>query len=625
MRAPDTELAKSMSADSMSAASSVLSVEKSLLANRWVFGVCDETVIARMVQVHGVPELVARFLATRQVGADEARAFLNPKLSTDLPDPSRLRDMDAMAGFLADAIVQGRKIGVFADFDVDGATSSAILRRYLRFVGIEAPVYIPDRQQEGYGPNINALMKLKAQGVEIVLMADCGTTAFEVLEQAANADLDVIVLDHHEAEATLPMAKYVINPKRTDDDSGLRMLAACGVCFMACIALNRALRARGFFATRAEPPLKDMLDLVALGTVCDMVPMTGPNRLLVRAGFAQMASWKNAGMKALCEVAGQTRVPDPDLAGFVLGPRINAGSRVHQSDLGAQLLACEDYEEAMRIAWILEDCNDRRRSLQAEMLASATDKVRREGHETHDLILLSDPDWHVGLNGLVAGQIKEKFGKPACVGTFLPSMSGAIEGRGSGRSVAGINIAAALMAARAKGLLTKGGGHAMAGGYSYEPSQEDALRVFLSEHVKLQSVGGVSDMVAEEKVDGIIALRAVKTDGVKLLEDAAGPFGTDHAEPQFVIPNVRIRAPGVVGKDHVRCQISDWQGGQSFKGISWKALNNTLGKTLMEARPDDLFHILVTLRINHWQGVDRVDIVIKDMYPVIALAGQAAA
>lgn len=600
----------------------VLSFDRSLLQNRWTIAPADDAVIARMVQVHGVPEVVARMLAARAVAADQALSFLNPRLAADLPDPSTLRGMDDMAATVADAIIAGRTIGIFADFDVDGATSAAILTRFLRALGAaEPPIYIPDRQAEGYGPNINALMTLKGQGASLILMADCGTTAFEVLDQAQQAGIDVIVFDHHEAEVKLPAARHVINPKRQDDDSGLRMLAACGVCFMACVAINRALRARGYFAAgRTEPALKDLLDLVALGTVCDMVPMTGPNRLLVKAGFAKMAEWKNVGLKALCDVAGQKSVPNPELAGFTLGPRINAGSRVHQADLGARLLACEDVEEATRIAWVLEDCNDRRRSLQAEMLASATRKVADHGLDAHNLIFVSDPDWHVGLNGLVAGQLKEKFGKPACVATFLPGMSGQIEGRGSGRSVAGINMASALIAARHAGHLIKGGGHAMAGGFTFVPGAEAALRAFLSDHVIAQSAGDAVQDVNEEIADGLIALKALQVAGVKLLEDAVGPFGVDHPEPQFIIQNVRIRNASVVGKDHVRCSLTDWQGGAVFKGIAWRALTTPLGQAMLAAGSDDLYHVLAEFKINHWQGVDKVDVVIKDLCPVTATA-----
>ncbi|MES2729692.1 MAG: single-stranded-DNA-specific exonuclease RecJ [Pseudomonadota bacterium] len=599
--------------------------DHSLLKNRWAIAPADNDVIARMVRVHGVPEVVAHMLAARSIAADGALSFLNPRLATDLPNPSALRDMDAMAGYVADAIIAGRHIGIFADFDVDGATSAAILTRFLRQLGAPEPaLYIPDRQAEGYGPNINAMMTLKGQGATLVLMADCGTTAFDVLAQAKQAGIDVVIFDHHEAEATLPDAAFVINPKRQDDSSNLRMLAACGVCFMACIAINRALRQREYFVNgRAEPVLKDMLDLVALGTVCDMVPMTGPNRLLTKAGFIQMAQWKNIGLKALCDVAGQKATPSPELAGFTLGPRINAGSRVHQSDLGARLLACDDPEEATRIAWVLEDCNDRRRSLQAEMLASAVRKVADNGLDTHNLIFVSDPDWHVGLNGLVAGQLKEKFGKPACVATFLPGMNSEMEGRGSGRSVAGVNMASALIAARHAGHLVKGGGHAMAGGFTFAPDSETALRSFLSEHAAQQVAGGAVAIGNEEIADGIVTLKAVQVAAVKLLEDAVGPFGVDHPEPQFIIQSVRIRNAGVVGKDHVRCFLSDWQGGSSFKGIAWRALSSPLGQAMMAASPDDLYHVLAEFRINHWQGVDKVDVVIKDMIKAVNATGQA--
>lgn len=593
--------------------SAVLKVDRSVMDARWVFPAVDNAVIQRMMTDYSVPEIVARLLVARQVAPEQIDSFLFPRLSRDFPDPFKLSDMQGFSAWIADAIQKGRRIAAFCDFDVDGSTSAAMLKKFFRHIGIDILLYIPDRMTEGYGPNAKALHALKAQGAEIVLMADCGTTAFDVIAEGRSIGLDICVFDHHEQAETLPEATWIINPKRRDDTSGFNMLAAVGVTFLACVAMNRALREAGYFSQKnlPEAPLKDWLDLVGLGTVCDMVPLTGPNRLLVRAGFQQMALKRNIGLEALCEVGGIKKDPTPDDAGFVLGPRINAGSRVHQADLGAKLLSCDDPEEAKNLAWLLNDCNAKRRSIQADMMRDAVDMIEQRGLADRPLIMVADESWHVGLNGLVAGQIKERYGKPACCIAFAPGLSGQLEGRGSGRSVAGFNMAALFMAAKEAGLLLKGGGHAMAAGFTVTPDKIAALdEFFVSEADKI--AGGL-DLVSEEVVDGIASIRGVRPDFVKLLQDNVGPFGQENPEPRFVLPSVRIVMADIVGESHVRLQITDMEGGARMKAVAFRSVGTALGDILLQSKQGRLLHLLGQFKVNHWNGIDSVEFLVDDV------------
>jgi single-stranded-DNA-specific exonuclease len=519
--------------------------------------------------------------------------------------------MDKAASYLAEAIQSGKKIAVFGDFDVDGATSTAVLVRFLRHCGLDVPFYIPDRMVEGYGPNINALQKLKEQGADIVILADCGTTAFDVIEQAAAIGLETVILDHHEAEDKLPIARYVINPKRKDDTSGLTMLAACGVSFMTCVAVNAKLRQNGFFTNgRTEAPLKDWLDIVALGTVCDMVPLTGVNRLFVRTGFTLMARHANPGLKALCEVAGLKNAPTPYDAGFVIGPRINAGSRVHQANLGARLLCTDDAEEARNIAFTLEDCNAKRKTIQEDMLNQAVAMVEAQALHQQPVIIVGHQDWHPGLSGLVAGRLKEKYNKPSVVVTYTPGMQGTLEGRGSGRSVTGVNLGGAFIDARNAGLLLKGGGHAMAAGFTVLPDQLEAFSGFLRDHIGRQMQGMV--VSCETPIDALLTVRGAQLDLARTVIDHIGPFGADQPEPVFAFANVRVHFAEVIGTDHVKCQIADWEGGSRIKAVAFRAADTDLGRALLKAGPSTPLHIAGTLKINSWQGRESVELHITD-------------
>ncbi len=585
------------------------------MLSRWVFPDVNDDHIAQMVSGYGLPEIIARLLSSRKITPDQVDVFLSPKLSRDFPDPFLLKDMDVAADALADAVMAGRKMALFADFDVDGATSTAILVRFFRHCGVDLPFYIPDRLAEGYGPNINALKKLKADGAEILLMADCGTTSFDVIAQGREIGLDIIILDHHEAEEKRPAANYLINPKRKDDYSGYTMLAACGVSFMLCVAVNARLREKGFFVDRAEAPLKSFLDLLALGTVCDMVPLLGPNRLFVRAGFDLMNRGQNIGIKALCDVAGVKNDLSTYHAGFVLGPRINAGSRVHRADLGARLLSTDDPEEAKNIAWTLNDCNDRRKDIQAEMMAQALAMVESQGLDQNPIILLGDEGWHPGLNGLVAGRLAEKYKKPAAVIAYAPGHDNALEGRGSGRSIPGINIAAAFIDARNAGLIIKGGGHAMAAGFTILPDQIPAFREFLYAHIARQAAGHES--VFETRVDGVISVRGARVDLVKMLANQMGPFGMDNPEPLFVLPNVKLEMVSTVGDGHIRMMVSDSDGGGTrMKAMAFRAGDTPMGQALLKSG-QQRFHLAGRLKLDTWNGAEKVEFHIEDAAPAL--------
>jgi single-stranded-DNA-specific exonuclease len=578
-------------------------IEKSLNNAAWLMPDVGMDVIEQMARKHDLPEIVARLLCAR--GVENVQSFLYPTLKNDFPNPLSLTGMGEAAAYLAKAITDKRKIAIFGDFDVDGATSSALLHRFLKHFRVDAPIYIPDRLTEGYGPNIEALQKLKDDGAEIVILLDCGTTAFDIVEAGNAMGLAIVIVDHHEAEERLPPAAHVINPKRKDDISGLHMLAACGVTFMLCVAVNGVLRKQGGFT---EAPLKEWLDLVALGTVCDMVPLINVSRLFVRLGFQNMIRRNNPGIKALLEVAKIKDAPNTFHAGFVIGPRINAGGRIHKSDLGAKLLATDDAAEANSIAWLLNDCNDKRKELQAVMEEEAMRKVEELGLDQHAVIIVDDPEWHPGLAGLVAGRIKDKYGKPTCVVTYTEN-GGVREGKGSGRSVPGIHIAQSFIDARVAGLLVKGGGHAMAGGFTVLPEKLEDFKAFMQEHIARQAKGAKSSV--STMIEGLLTVRGIRADLIRLIQDNIGPFGQEHPEPLFLLQNVRLNSVDVMAGSHIRAQVSDWEGGPRVKAVAFRAVGTALGDALLKQGRQP-FHLVGHLKLDTWNGREQGEFHIKD-------------
>ena len=572
-------------------------VSHSLNKARWVKKDAPLDKIERITRAHDVPEIVARLIAQSDIEEHDIATFLKPTLKENFPNPFSLKGMGDMAEEVAIAIEENKNFAIFGDFDVDGATSSAVIHRFLKALNVNAPIYIPDRLSEGYGPNLNALQSLKAQGAEILFTLDCGTTAFDIVKAGTEIGLKIIILDHHEAEENLPECWHIVNPKRRDDESGLEMLAAVGVTFLACVAINNRLRDRGFYENHPEPKLTALLDIVALGTVCDMVPLTGANRLFVRSGLAMPP--RNIGLQALMRVSDIQAPIKPGDCGYALGPRINAGSRVHKADLGAQLLCTEDPEEAKNIAFTLHDCNEMRKDIQAQMEQQAIQMVEENGMDQQAFILVDHEDWHPGLSGLVAGRLKERFGKPACVITYAHDLSGRKEGRGSGRSIPGVHIAQSFIDARTEGLLEKGGGHAMAGGFTVLPEKVSELRAFLAQHVDKQLNG--QEITIEQNIDSVLTSGGLTVDLIETLQRTIGPFGQENPEPVFMFENCRIHKADILGGAHIRIMFASAEGGAWIKAMAFKSVDTDLGTALLKSGAENI-HILGQLKINEWQG-----------------------
>lgn len=593
-----------------------LGVERSAIGKRWEERLRDPRLGLALAQRLELPEIVARVLAARGVGLDEAERFLDPTLRDALPDPSCLKDMGVAAARLAAAITAGESIAIFGDYDVDGATSAAVLTRFLRAVDGQVRIYIPDRLAEGYGPNTKALLRLRQEGAAVAVTVDCGITAFEPLDAAAEAGLDVIVLDHHTAEPRLPRAHAVVNPNRLDepgpegDPHGLRCLAAVGVTFLLVVALNRVLRQAGWYgeSLRPEPDLMQWLDLVALGTVCDVVPLTGLNRALVAQGLKVMARRRNAGLTALCDVTRLNEAPDTFHTGFMLGPRVNAGGRVGEAGLGAQLLSTDDPDEAAAMAGRLDAYNSERRAIEANVLEQALDQIESAGQPPEGLVFAAAEGWHPGVIGIVASRLNARYNLPAMVVALDPTSG---EGKGSGRSVPGVDLGASVIAARQAGLLINGGGHPMAAGLTLATSRAAELRAFLEERMG-RALAEVSYRPSLG-LDGALQPSGVTVELIQQIE-RCGPFGAGNAQPRFVLPAVRIVKADVVGENHVRCILSGTDGGR-LKSIAFRALDSELGQMLLHAGGLPL-HIAGKIRLDHWAGRESVQLIIEDAAPI---------
>jgi single-stranded-DNA-specific exonuclease len=579
-----------------------LGVERSFCGRRWRRRAGDERQGLAIAQRLSVPEIVGRLLAARQLDIDSAESYLSPTLRALLPDPSLFRDMDRAAERLLQAIARGEKIAVFGDYDVDGATSAALLHRFFAAIGVSLRLYIPDRLTEGYGPNAPALLRLKEEGIAIVITVDCGITAFAPLQVAAAAGLSVIVLDHHVAEPELPMAAAVVNPSRLDETAGHRQLAAVGVTFLLVVALNRALRQAGWYgAARPEPDLKQWLDLVALGTVCDVVPLTGINRALVTQGLKVLARRGNIGLAALADAAALKEAPGTYHLGFILGPRINAGGRIGAADLGVRLLTTEDASEAASLAHQLDALNTERRAIEQAVLDAAVTQVEGRAGPRQAMVLASAEGWHPGVIGIVAGRLKERYGRPACV----VATAGGI-GKGSGRSVNGLDLGSAVIAARQAGLLINGGGHAMAAGFTVATDRVAALGEFLNQRLEAASGGAIVPVL---DIDGTLASGAATVELAQLVA-RLGPFGSGNPEPRFAVTDLRVIRGEVVGDGHVRAILAGGSGGR-LKAIAFRSADGPLGQALLRGGGASL-HLAGSLRLDSWQDRTEVSFIVDD-------------
>lgn len=570
----------------------------SLSGRIWRLRPSDERQSLAISQRFNLPLVLGDLLAARGINLEEVEDFLNPTLKQFLPDPSVFKDLDTAVERLLRALKEKEKIAVFGDYDVDGATSSAILHRYLSAVGADIVIYIPDRMREGYGPNAPALLTLAEQGVKLVITVDCGTTAFEPFEEAKKAGMDVIVIDHHIPDATLPSVTAVLNPNRFDESGVYGYLAAVGVCFIFLTGLNRALRVQGFFSQRVEPDLLALLDLVALGTICDVMPLKGLNRAFVTQGLKVMAARLNLGLKTLMDVSGIRDIPSTYHSGFILGPRVNAGGRVGKSDLGATLLTTGNPIQAEQIAHTLNELNQERQNIEQGVLEQA---ILQAEKQSHPLLICHGMNWHPGVIGIVAGRLKERFNRPSLV----ISLDENGVGKGSGRSITGIDLGFMIQEAKRQALLLGGGGHAMAAGFSIESHRIEELHNFLNDHINHHQY----DLTPCLSIDSHLTLAGASVSLAQLL-DSLAPYGQGNPSPRFIFENVRILKADVVGKDHIRCLLMD-EGGERLSAISFRSLHSLLGETLLHSRGETL-HIVGTLKLDSWQGEERVQLTIDD-------------
>lgn len=562
-------------------------------------------------QQHNLPELLGRVLAARGVGLDDVPVFLDPTIRVLMPDPSSLTDMDKAARRLADAITKREPVAIFGDYDVDGACSSALMARFLAHHDTPSRIYIPDRLTEGYGPNASAFEQLIGEGAKLIVTVDCGTTSVDVLAGAGKRGVDVVVIDHHQADEVLPAVHALVNPNRLDDISGQGHLCAAGVVFLVLVATVRELRKRGYYANVREPQLIGDLDLVALATVADVVPLKGLNRAYVTKGLAVMAGRDNVGLRALSDAAGLGEAPNAYHLGFILGPRINAGGRIGDAALGAKLLSTENEGEAVRIAAVLDRLNKERKEIEQAALEEATEAADRMLEETPDLgvLLVGSPDWHRGVVGLIASRLTERFKRPSCVISWdKDGATGAMTGTGSLRSVSGIDIGAAVRHAVAAGHLLKGGGHAMAAGLTVDHAKLDALKAFFA-----AELAGSAARLAERAslaIDGALTPSAV-TDALVDLLGRAGPYGQGNPQPRFAFPAHRVKFAKPVGTAHIRCVLEAGDGSR-LDAVAFRAAGQPLGDLLMEAAGGLPVHVAGQLRRDTWGGRNRIELQIED-------------
>jgi len=580
-----------------------LGIGRSLSGRRWVWREGEARTGLAIAQRLGLDEVVARLLAGRGVSIEEAAHFLEPTLRALLPDPSRLADMDAAAERLAWAVQQGETVAVFGDYDVDGACSAALMSGFLRDLGCAVLPYVPDRITEGYGPNLAALEGLVARGATLVVCVDCGTAAGVVLEALGGAD--IVVLDHHTAEGPPPRVVATVNPNRLDCTSGQKMLCATAVAFLTSIATVRSLRRSGHFSGRAEPNLMEWLDLVALATVCDVMPLVGVNRALVAQGLRVMQRRDRPGIAALLEVAAVRDKVSAMTLGFALGPRINAGGRIGEADLGLRLLLSTDPLDARAMAATLDGVNRQRQAVEMGMLAQALEAAEAQLAAGHAAVLVAGADWHPGVVGIVAGRIKEKFNRPALVAGIADGIA-----KGSGRSVVGIDLGSAVIAARQSGLLATGGGHPMAAGFSLAADRVAAFHAFLDERL---AVASTYPQAADLVVEGTAAVGGCTLELAESLTRLA-PFGNGNEEPVLALPRCRIVRAERIGREMttIRAFLEGEGGGPRLKAVMFRAKDGPLPPALLE-RGGAPLHVAGHLRAEEWNGRVSTSFIITDL------------
>jgi len=584
-----------------------LGVSRSLSGRAWRQRPAEAGLIRAHMQALNLEEPLARALAARGVKADQGADFLTPTLKALFPDPSSFMDMDAAAEAILDALQERASIHVFADYDVDGASSAALLVRWFRAMGADLPIYVPDRMTEGYGPSPKAFDTLKASGAELVITVDCGAAANEAVAHAAAIGLKVVVIDHHMMREHPPVCAAVVNPNRPGCNSGQGNLAAAGVVFVLLAALNREARRRGLFESREQPDIRQWLDLAAMGAICDVTGLTGFNRALTSLGLRVMSEWRNPGLRALLAAAGGEPGPAKcNHAGFILGPRINAGGRIGRSDLGARLLSTDDPEEAMALAQELEALNIARREVERQVTEQATRMVEASGAHADGsaVVVIEGDEWHPGVVGIVAGRLRERWRKPVVV-IGVDAVNGV--GKGSGRSQPGMNLGRAVQAAWEAGVLMAGGGHAMAAGLTVRADGIARLRDFLNERM-------AGEQAAAEALDGVeidaLVDPGAATRGLFEQFEQLAPFGPANPEPLFALEHVSVREPVAMNGGHVRCRLVGADGA-SVKAIAWRCADLPSGKALLAGQGG--LSIAGRLKADDWNGRRGVQFEIEDV------------
>ena len=588
-----------------------LDVEHSISGRRWTPRLQDERLAQAIAERHELPEILGRVMAARGVGLDEAEAFLNPTIRSLMPQPSVLNDMEKGASRLAEAITAQTRIGIISDYDVDGVSSAAIFQLFLRAVGSDAIIHVPDRLTEGYGPSEHAVKLLKEQGCALLLTLDCGVLAHDPLAHAAELGMETIIVDHHQAGEILPEAYAVINPNRQDDVSGFGYLCAAGVVMILVATVNKLLRAKSWYSeSRPEPNMLQWLELVALATVCDVVPLKGLNRAYVTQGLKIMSRRENTGLAMLSDTARLKRSPDVYAMGFVLGPRLNAAGRIGHADLALELLTTRDKGRANQLTQELEQLNRQRQAIEMRVVDAAAIQAEASlGKERRaSVVIVASEGWHPGVVGLAAARLKERYQLPSFVLASDPKTGLA---SGSGRSIAGVDIGSAIRAALEAGVIVKGGGHAMAAGLTIEIAKLAELRNFLEEKLSSAVANAVENSL---KIDGALSASGATLDLIELLEQA-GPYGSAHPAPVFAFPAHKVVYADLAGSDHIRCTLASADGTR-IKAIAFRAIGTELGELLLTERKLPL-HFAGRLTIDEWGSKRVPSLQIEDIAHVL--------
>ena len=575
----------------------------SVSGKNWLFKKFDSSDVNKFSESFSLTEIVARLLSIRKKNIDDVGLFLNPKIKNLLPNPLRLKDMRTAVERTYKCILNHELIGIFGDYDVDGASSTALLARYFLSINKKIKTYIPDRQRDGYGPNKAAFKNLIDSGSKIIFTVDCGTLSFEPISFAQKLNVDVIVLDHHQSDTKLPDACAIVNPNRYDDTSDLNYLCAAGVCFVFLVGLNKKLRDENWFTNNniKEPNIINFLDLVSLGTVCDVVPLVGLNRAIVKQGLKVIKNRSNLGLKTLYDLCKIESQPTTFDLGFRLGPRINAGGRVGKSSHGAELLISNDPKKTYQIALDLDKSNKERQSI--ELLLSEQINIEVKNYHNHPVLVMSGDKWHEGIIGIVASRIKDKYNKP----TILISLDKNV-GKGSARSIFGFDIGSQIIKAVHLGILEKGGGHKMAGGFTLKKENIPEFRNFLIKNFEKNDVNPSKHI--NLYLDAIIAPSAINEQFFEEINCLA-PFGSGNTEPKFVIEDIKVISSYIVGNDHIKSVLVG-KDGSVFKSFTWNGKNSPL-EPFLNIKNKKKITIAGKIRLNQWRGERKAEFMIEDI------------